>query len=637
MSDPSSWKIVNHSPIKKDAMALVTGQPVYTDDLAPSHCLIVKVLRSPHANALIRSVDKAEALSMPGIACVLTHEDAPMTRFTIAGQTYPEFSPYDRRILDDHVRFVGDAVALVAGDTEQQVMAAMQKIKVDYEVLEPILDFRLAKDHAMLVHPEENWHTLVPVGADQKRNLVCSGIEDWQDVEAVLADCDLVSEATFHTKQNQQVMMETFRSYTFLDAFGRLNVVSSTQIPFHVRRILATALEIAKSRLRVIKPRIGGGFGAKQSAVCEMYPALVTMKTKKPAKIVYTRYESQIASSPRHETEIKVRVGANRDGKIRAIDLNTLSNSGAYGEHGPTTVGLSGHKSISLYGSLEAFRFTYQVVYTNQIASGAYRGYGATQGTFALESVINDLADRLGMDAAKIREMNMVREGQFMPAYYGETATSCALDRCLAKAKTMIGWDAKYPVRDLGNGKVRALGISLAMQGSGIASVDTGTVSIKLNDEGFYTMAIGATDMGTGCDTILAQIAAESLECALEDIIVDGVDTDTSPYDSGSYASSTTYITGMAVVKACDSLKAAHAETSRRTTGSHGRAAGLRRPAGSRFSQWKNRDAAGAILLRPVQQPDRAFCYRSACLTNFTAALYGWHCRDRAGSKNLPI
>lgn len=349
--------------------------------------------------------------------------------------------------------------------------------------------------------------------------------------------------------------METFRTFTYMDAYGRLNVVSSTQVTFHVRRILATALDIPKSKIRVIKPRIGGGFGAKQTVVTEVYPALVTMKTGRAAKIIYTREESMIASSPRHEMELTVRVGADENGIIKAMDVYTLSNTGAFGEHGPTTVGLTGHKSIPLYGKIEAFRFAFDVVYTNVMSAGAYRGYGATQGIFAVESAVDELAAKMGVSAMELREKNLVKEGQIMPAYYNEPANSCALDRCLARAKEMIGWDEKYPVRDMGNGKVRSVGAAMAMQGSGISGVDTGAVAIKVNDDGFYSLMIGASDMGTGCDTILAQMAADCLDCEMDQIIVSGVDTDISPYDCGSYASSTTYVTGMAVIKTCESLK----------------------------------------------------------------------------------
>ena len=550
-------KTVNQSMRKKDAMQLVTGQPVYMDDVIPQDCLIVKLLRSPHANAIVQEIDTSRALLVPGIEAIYTWKDVDQQgrRYTQAGQTYPEPSPYDRLVIDRHVRFAGDVVAILAGKDEKCVDKAMKLIKVRYEVLPAVLDYHTALDNPVLVHPEENWESLAPVGADNKRNLCAHDETGAGDIEAVLAGCDVVIDHTYHTRACQQAMMETFRTYCSIDAYGRLNVLSSTQIVFHCRRILANALHIPKSMIRVAKPRIGGGFGAKQTSVCEVYPAFVTWKTKKPSKIIFSRYESQIASTPRHEMELHVRLGATKDGIVRGIDLYTLSNTGAYGEHGPTTVGLSGHKSIPLYGKAEAFRFVSDVVYTNHMSAGAYRGYGATQGLFAVESAVNELADKLGIDPFVIRQRNIVHEGDVMPAYYGQVNTSCALDRCLQAVHDNIGWDEKYPVRDMGNGKVRAVGMGMAMQGSGITSVDVGSASLKINDDGFYTLSIGAADMGTGCDTILAQIAAEVLECPLDNVTVLGADTDSSPYDSGSYASSTTYVTGKAVEQCAEQLK----------------------------------------------------------------------------------
>ncbi len=548
-------RVVGTPVRKKDAMALITGKPVFTNDMAPKDCLVVKLLRSPHANALIEEIKTDVAMKVPGIEAIYTWKDVPQERFTNAGQTYPEPSPYDRLLLDKQVRFVGDPVAIVAGENDACVDKALKLIKVKYQVLPAVLDFHTAKDNAVLVHPEDNWKSLCPVGADNKRNLCAHDETEHGDVDAVLADCDIVLEETYHTKACQQAMMETFRTVCFVDAYGRLNVLSSTQIVYHARRIVAAALGIPKSKVRVFKGRIGGGFGAKQTVVSEIYPAFVTWKTGKPSKILFTREESQIASSPRHEMEVTVKMGADKDGRIRAIDVYTLSNTGAYGEHGPTTVGLSGHKSIPLYSDAEAHRFAYDVVYTNQMAAGAYRGYGATQGLFAVETTVNKLAAKLGRDPIELRMQNMVREGQLMPAYYGETANSCALDRCLARVKEMIGWDEKYPCCDMGNGKVRSVGIGMAMQGSGISGVDVGSATIKLTEDGIYTLTIAAADMGTGCDTILAQMAAECLDCSVDQIIVSGADTDTSPYDSGSYASSTTYITGKAVEKACLKLQ----------------------------------------------------------------------------------
>lgn len=545
---------VGKGVIKKDAMALVTGQPVYCDDLAPKDCLIVKLLRSPHAYAKIKSIDTSIAKRIPGIEAVYTYEDVPTSRFTLAGQSYPEPSPYDRRILENVVRYVGDEVAIVAGANEDCVDRALKAIKVDYEVLEPLLDFEKSIDNAIVIHEEDDYKCLCEIGNDVKRNIVSSGESVVGDVDAVLKECDVVLERDYHTKANAQAMMETMRSYCYIDTYGRLNCVSSTQIPFHVRRILSNALGIPKSKINVIKPRIGGGFGAKQTACCEIFTAFVTWKLKKPSKIVYTREETFAASNSRHEMKMHVRIGATKDGTIEAIDLYTLSNQGAYGEHGPTTIGLAGHKSLPLYNHVKASRFTYDVVYTNTMRAGAYRGYGATQGQFAVESIINELADELNMDPCEIRFKNMTRENEVLSQYYNEELNACALDRCLEKAMEMIDYKNKPLRRDMGD-FVRGLGVSLSMQGSGISGLDVGSVEIKLQDDGFYTLSIGATDMGTGCDTILAQMVAECMDCDVDQVVTSSLDTDHAPYDTGSYASSTTYVTGMAVVKACEKLR----------------------------------------------------------------------------------
>ena len=549
-------KYVNQPVRKTDAMSLVTGKPVYTDDLAPRDCLIVKILRSPHANAWVEDIKTGTAEKVAGIACILTYKDVPQKRFTLAGQTAPEMSPDDRLILDRHVRFVGDAVAIVAGETEEAVDKALKRIRVDYRVETPVLDIHKAKDNPILVHPEDDWKLKIPLGGDNKRNLCASAVEEHGNVDEVLAKCKYTVERTYHTRANQQTMMETFRTACYMDHFGRLIVLSSTQIPFHVRRIVGRALDIPASKVRVIKPRIGGGFGAKQTSVSEIYPAIVTWKTGRPSKMIFSRYESMICSSPRHEMEITVRAGADENGIIKAIDLYTLSNTGAYGEHSSTTVGLSGHKSIALYRHTEAYRFAFDVVYTNVQAAGAYRGYGATQGIFAVESAVNELAHKMGMDPVKVKEMNMPIEGGPLPGYPDVPyAQSCSMDRCMARAKEMMDWDSKYPCRDMGNGKVRGVGVAMAMQGSSIAGVDVGGADIKLNEDGSYTLALGCTDMGTGCDTIMAQIAADCLNTPMDNIVVFSVDTDISPYDSGSYASSTTYATGNAVIQACGELR----------------------------------------------------------------------------------
>lgn len=550
------YKTINKSFRKKDSKQLLLGKPVYTNDVTNDNALVVKLMRSPHAHALVKNIDTNIALKVPGVEAIFTYKDVPQHRFTIAGQTYPELSPYDRLIIDRHLRFVGDVVAIIAAENEKAALKAMSLIKVEYEILDSIIDMHKALDNKTIIHPEDDWKMNIPVNGDNKRNLVASGKESNGPIDEVMDDCEIKLDRTYRFKPFQQAMMEPFTTYCEMDRYGRLHVVTSTQIIFHARRIIANALGIARNMIRVEKPRIGGGFGAKQTAVSEVYPAFVTYMTKKPSRLVFTREECQIAGSPRHEMEVRVKLGANRQGKIRALDVYTLSNTGAYSEHGPTTVGLSGHKAIPLYtGGLEAYRFNYDVVYTNVQSSGAYRGYGATQGIYAIESAVNELSEILNIDPTVIREMNMVKEGMFMPAFENEYSTANALDKCMNHCKDIFNWDEKYPVRDMGNGKIRSAGVAMAMQGSCIAHVDVASATVKLTDDGTYNLIIGAADMGTGCDTILSQMLCECMDCEMDDVVVFGADTDVSPYDSGSYASSTTYLTGKAVEKACEDLK----------------------------------------------------------------------------------
>ncbi len=547
-------KYVGQPIVKKDAKTLLSGKPVYTDDIAPESALVVKLKRSPHAFAKIKDIDISKAQLVPGIEIIITYKDVPKKRFTLAGQSFPEFSPYDRLILDEYVRHEGDPVAIVAGKDQACCEKAINLIAVEYEVLEPVLDFKTALDNKILVHPEDDVICLEDLGTDTRRNICGTGQHSKGDVEKVLSQCEYVVDEKYHIKSVNQAMMEPFTAFTTIDAYDRLVITSSTQIPFHVRRIVATALDIPKSQVRVVKPRIGGGFGAKQTAACELYPAIVTLLTKKPAHMIMTREECFTAGAPRHEMEVHIRLGADKEGNFKAIDIETLSNTGAYGEHGPATVGLTGTKPMSMYQGFEAIRFRYNVVYTNQVSAGAFRGYGATQGLFAMESAVNELAHKLNMDPIKLREKNMVHVGDAYTYYYGQTSSSCNLDKCVAKVREMIDWDNKYPCYQIGKNKIRAVGMAMGMQSSGITDCDVGSVQLKLNDEGFYTLMVGCTDMGTGCDTILAQMAADCLGCDMDKIVVHGVDTDISPYDSGSYASSTTYVTGTAVVKACDTM-----------------------------------------------------------------------------------
>ena len=490
---------------------------------------------------------------VPGVECILTYKDVPNNRFTLAGQSYPEPSPYDRLILDKTVRYVGDEVAIIAAIDEKTALKAMKMIKIKYNVLKPVIDMEEAIDNESIIHTEDV-HCNFDIGMERERNIVSKHLYEKGNVEEELSKCDVVVEDTYYTQAQSHGMMETYRAYNYLDHAGRLVVVSSTQIPFHVRRHLSRALDIPSSKIRVIKPRIGGGFGGKQTACVEIFTALVTLKTGKPAKIIYDRKETFTCTTSRHAMKLNVKVGADKDGTIKVIDIDALSDTGAYGEHASTTFGLVGEKTMPMYGKLNAARFKGNVVYTNKTPAGAFRGYGATQGCFAVESTINKLAAKLNMDPVDVRLKNIIKEGETSPAYNKEL-NSVALDRCIKKGKELIKWDEKYPYKEISPTKVRSVGMALTMQGSGIAGIDTASIEIKLNDDGNYTLLTGSTDMGTGSDTILAQMCAEVLETTMDKIVVNSADTDSSPYDSGSYASSTTYVTGMAVVKAATELK----------------------------------------------------------------------------------
>ncbi|MTI79695.1 MAG: aldehyde oxidase [Firmicutes bacterium] len=548
-------KQVGKGIAKIDGMDIATGRPVYTEDMIPPNTLVIKILRSPHAFAKIKSIDTAEAENLDGVECVLTYKDVPNIRFTLAGQSYPEPSPYDRLILDEIVRYKGDEVAVIAATDEKTAALAIDLINVEYEVYEPVIDFEEADSHQSTVHPENDLHCNFDIGMKKENNIACTHKVQVGDIEEELKKCDVVVEETYYTQAQAQAMMETYRAYSYFDHTGRLVVVSSTQIPFHIKRQLARSLEIPSSKIRVIKPRIGGGFGGKQTGAVEIFAALVTQKTGKPAKIVYSRKETFTCTNSRHAMRLKVRLGADKEGNIKAYDIQGLSDTGAYGEHAPTVFSVAGEKTLPLYNKTNAVRFMGNVVYTNKMPAGALRGYGATQGTFALESAVNKLAKKLNMDPAEIRLKNIINEGETCLTYNGKLLGSSTLRQCIEKGKELINWNEKYPQKELSNNKVRAVGMAVTMQGSGIAGIDTASAGVRLNDDGNFTLLIGSTDMGTGSDTILAQMAAEVLETSIDNITVNAADTDVSPYDPGSYASSTTYVTGMAVVKAAEDLK----------------------------------------------------------------------------------
>lgn len=556
-------KTVNQKTPSIDGLGILKGRKGFTDDYAEKNSLIVKVKRSPHAFAKIIEIDDHLAKSLDGIEMILTHKDFKRIPFTRAGQGYPEPSPHDKFVLDEYVRYVGDEVLAVVGDSEEICEKALSLIDVKYEVYEPVLDFEQAKDHSVVIHPEDEIHEMFPIGFEPKRNIAASYHMHVGDVEKSLNESDFVIDETFYTQAQAHVMLEPHTVNARLDYQNRLVIYSSTQTPFHIRRIIGQALEIPMSKIRVIKPRVGGGFGGKQAIHGEMLVAYVTYKTGKPAKMIYTRKEVFESSYTRHPMRLRMRLGADKDGVLKAIDCHVLSDTGAYGEHALTVYMVAGSKVLPLYNKVDSVRFHGDVVYTNHTPAGAYRGYGAIQGNFALESAVDILCKKMNIDPLEFRQKNMIKENETSPifAIMGEgtegTAMmmeTCKLEECLARGKDLIGWKDIYPNKVLGD-KIQSVGMAIAMQGSGIPLIDMGSATIKLNDDGFYNLMVGATEIGQGSDTVLSQIAAEVLETTVDKVIIYSSDTDLTPFDVGAYASSTTFVSGNAVLKAARDLK----------------------------------------------------------------------------------
>lgn len=554
-----SGKSVGLPLSKVDGMHLVTGKPAYTDDLAPKDCLIIKILRSPHAFAKIININTEKAEKFAGVEIIFTHKNVPQNLYTRAGQSFPEPSVYDKYILDQYVRYIGDEVAIVAAETEEIALRAMKMIKVEYEVYEPVLDVFKAEESSSKIHFRDRVFMNMDKGFSPDKNIAAVYNFAVGDVDESFKNCEVTIKRKYFTQAQAHGMMESYRAYSYIDQYGGLVIVSSTQIPFHVRRDVAQSLGLPINKVRVIKPRIGGGFGGKQTVQVEFYPALVTYKTGKPSKIIYDRRETFESATTRHAMHIEVTIGSDRTGNIKAIDMNAISDTGAYGEHAATVLGAAGYKSLPLYNKVESVRFTGKAIYTNRTPAGAFRGYGVTQGTFALESAINELAVKLNMDPLKLRQKNMIKKGETTPLFNLTTIgagkdpimmDSCELEYCVERGKELFGWNSKFPRKEISPTKIRGVGMAIAMQGSGIPGIDTATATIRLDDGGTFTLLTGAADIGTGSDTILKQIAAEGLGVSNDLISVFSADTELTPFDVGAYASGTTYFSGNAVKEA---------------------------------------------------------------------------------------
>jgi putative selenate reductase molybdopterin-binding subunit len=564
---------VGKPEVKVDAVKLVQGKPAFTADLEMRGLLHAKVLHSPHAHALITRIDASRARALPGVAAVLTWQDIPRVAYSTAGQSDPIPGPLDSFSLDNKVRFVGDRVAFVAAETEEIAIQALELIDVEYQPLPALLDPAQAmQPDAPILHDEPEYVNFAD--SDPTRNLAAHIRIDIGDVEKGFADADYIFEGEYSVPKVQQAHIEPHVVVTYWDEDDRLVIRSSTQVPFHARRILAPVLKLPIKRIRVIKPRIGGGFGGKQEVLIEDVTAHLTIATGRPVIYEYTREEEFIAARSRHPMRICLKTGVKQDGTITANAMYALSDTGAYGCHALTVTGNTGHKSMALYVGDGPYRlspniqFYADIVYTNLPPSGAYRGYGVPQGYWPLERHIEKIARKLGLDPIEFRLKNTLRAGELHPFSTAwsegreprpETIETCALEQCVRQGKAVIGWDQKFgnPAWQAVPGKPgvrRGIGVAMVMQGTAIPYLDMGGASLKMNDDGSFNLLIGATDLGTGSDTVLGQMAAEVLGVPLEDVLVYSSDTDFTPFDKGAYASSTTYITGAAVAQAAEKV-----------------------------------------------------------------------------------
>jgi putative selenate reductase molybdopterin-binding subunit len=553
--------VVGHNLKKVDGVKLVTGRPAFTDDIHIPGLLYGKILPSPHAHARIKRIDTRKAKELRGVHAVLTYQDVPRVPHTTAGQSWPEPSPYDTYLLDSKMRLVGDRVAAVAAESRAVAEEALRLIEVEYEVLPAILEIEQAMiDGAPVIHDEPDSKGI----HDAQHNLAGYILKEIGNVEDGFRESDLIIEREFRTQRQQHCPIEPHITISWLDSDNRLVIRTSTQVPYHTRRQVAMILQIPVQRVHVVKPRIGGGFGGKQEMLLEDICGALTLATRRPVKIEYTREEEFYMARSRHPQILNIKMGVKRDGTLMANQMTVLATTGAYGSHANTVQGNTGSKVLPIYRTPN-MRFECHVVYTNTPVAGAFRGYGCPQGYFAQESVMDEIAYTLGMDPVELRKKNMIRLGDIdeLSAQLGEGKKglprhirSCGLPECLERGAAAIDWVRKRQTLPEKTGHLRrGVGVACSMQGSGIAGVDWAAALLKLNEDGSFNLQVGAADLGTGADTVLAQIAAETLGITLDKLIVCSGDTDFTPFDVGAYASSTTIISGGAVKKASEKVR----------------------------------------------------------------------------------
>ena len=560
---PPQTQVVNKPEPKVDAVKLAKGRPVFADDVELPGMLHGGLLTSPHAHARIVSIDTSKAKALPGVHAVLTYQDVERVIYASGGQSYPNPPPYDQVSLDSKVRHVGDRVAIVAAETPELVQQALELIEVEYEVLPAVFDPEEAmQPGAPVIHDEPDAVDI----HDAQRNIAIHIHVEHGDVDAALANAHFVYESEYRVHQVQQASIEPHVVVSWWDEDDRLVIRTSTQVPFHVRRMIAPLIGLPVRRIRVVKPRIGGGFGGKQEMLIEDLAAHLTIATGRPVRFEYSRAQEFTSARTRHPQILRFRSGIDEQGKLVGMDVQVIGDTGAYGAHGLTVQMVTGFRALSTYW-LPTARFDCPVVYTNKPVPGAFRGYGAPQAEFALEQHMEELALAAGLDPLEFKRLNWVKVGQELPMAkamgegregFEQTIRTSGLAECVDVGARAIGWERRQDPswkQDPERPHIRrGMGLAICMHGTGIAGLDMGAASIKMNDDGSFNLLVGATDLGTGSDTVLAQIAAEALGVELEEILIYSSDTDFTPFDTGAYASSTTYISGGAVLKAAEEV-----------------------------------------------------------------------------------
>ncbi|BAZ52890.1 4-hydroxybenzoyl-CoA reductase [Nostoc sp. NIES-4103] len=549
----SQHSVVGENVPKQDGLAIVTGKASYTGDISPPGLLHLKVVRSPHPHARIRKIYTEKAKAIPGVVAIFTHEDVPRIPYTTAGHAEPVPDPLDHYLLDNKVRFVGDRVAAVVAESPAIAEQACQVITVDYEILPHVIDPIQAMNHSgVVIHDELESSQIY----NRDRNIAGHIFFETGDLAQGFAQADLIVENTYYLPAVQHVHLEPHITISWLEPDGTLVVRSSTQVPFHCQTLLAKLFDLPKDKIRVYKAQLGGGFGNKQEILSEDLCVLATLHTGKPVQWEFTRKEEFTATNSRHAMTIRLKSGVTKDGILVAQDMEIIANTGAYGNHGQTVVFLSGYIPLGLYRCpnkrLQAF-----AVYTNTMPAGAFRGYGATQGTFAMESQIDEIAKQLNIDPVEMRLKNVIQPGDVINLGKSEDhfnlIGSYAVLECWEKVKQYLGYLPGTPPKIEGSRR-RGVGFAISMQGSGLSKIHLAKVKLSRLTNNKYELRTGSVDVGTGSDTTLRQIAAEILGVTVADISIISGDTQQTPFDAGSYASATIYISGQAVKLAAEKL-----------------------------------------------------------------------------------